>query len=112
MFSSKRQDFFARDATFKKHGPTTTGRPREKRLINKTEKARIIKASSNKQKTHQACLSCKMNGCRVSNCLVMEGLGAQPLEPHYLANTFTDALRDPSKHPVEIAQAKFLALQD
>jgi hypothetical protein len=54
-FSSKRQDPFASDATFKKYGPTTTGRPREKRFIGSTEKARMIKASSNRQKTHQAC---------------------------------------------------------
>jgi hypothetical protein len=39
MFSSKRQDLFASDATFKKHGPTTRGRPREKRLISNREKA-------------------------------------------------------------------------
>jgi hypothetical protein len=38
----------------------------------------------------------------------MKGLGAQPLEPHYVANTFTDALGDPSKHLVEIAQAELL----
>jgi hypothetical protein len=50
-----------------------------------------------------------MNGCgRVSNCLVMKGLGAQPLEPLYVANTFTDALGDPSEHLVEIAQAEIL----
>jgi hypothetical protein len=38
----------------------------------------------------------------------MKGLGAQPLEPLYVANTFTDALGDPSKHLVEIVQAEFL----
>jgi hypothetical protein len=108
MFSSKRQDLFASDATFKKHGPTTQGRPREKRLIGNTEKARMMKASSNRRKTHQACWFCKMNRCRVSNCLVMKGLGAQPLEPLYVVNTFTDALGDPSEHLVEIAQAEFL----
>jgi hypothetical protein len=108
MFSSKRQDLFASDATFKKHGPSTQGRPREKMLIGNIEKARMMKASSDRQKTHQACLFCKMNGCRVSNCLVMKGLGAQPLEPLYVANTFTDALGDPSEHLVEIAQAELL----
>ena len=74
---SKRQDIFAHDATFKKHGPTTSGRPREKRLIGNTEKVRMIKASSKRQKTHRACLFCKMNGCRVSTCLVTKVL----LEP-------------------------------
>jgi hypothetical protein len=49
-----------------------------------------------------------MNGCKVYNCLVLKGLGAQPLEPLYVANTFTDALGDPSEHLVEIAQAEFL----
>jgi hypothetical protein len=68
----------------------------------------MIKASSNRPKTHQACLFCKMNGCRVSNCLVMKCFGAQPLEPHYVANTFTDVLGDPSEHLVETAQAEFL----
>jgi hypothetical protein len=93
----------------RKHGPKTRVRPREKRLIGNTEKIRMIKASSNRRKTHQACLSCKMNGCRVSNCLVMKGLGAQALvEPHLVANTVTDALGDPSKHLVEIAEAEFL----
>jgi hypothetical protein len=38
----------------------------------------------------------------------MKSLGAQPLEPLYVANTFTDALGDPSKHLVEIAEAEFL----
>jgi hypothetical protein len=105
----RKTGLFAHDATFKKHGPTTHGRPREKRLIvGNTEKARMIKASSNRQKTHQACSFCKMNGCRVSNCLVMKRLGAQPLEPLFVANTFTDALGDPSEHLVEIAQAEFL----
>jgi hypothetical protein len=68
----------------------------------------MIKASSNRQKTHQACSFCKMNGCRVSNCLVMKGFGAQPLETQYVTNTFTDALGDPSEHLVEIAQAEIL----
>jgi hypothetical protein len=78
-------------------------------LIGNTEKARMIKASSNRRKTHQARLFCKMiAGCRVSNCLVMKGLGGQPLGAHYVANTFTDTLGDPSKHLVEIAQAEFL----
>jgi hypothetical protein len=61
MLSSKRQDILACDATFKKHGTTTMGRLREKRLSSDTEKARMIKASSNRQKTHQACLLCKTN---------------------------------------------------
>jgi hypothetical protein len=39
----------------------------------------------------------------------MKGLSAQPLlEPHYVANTFTDALGDPFEHLLEIAQAEFL----
>jgi hypothetical protein len=82
MFSSKRQDFFASDATFKKDGATTQGRPREKRLISNTEKARMMKASSNRGKTHQACSFCKMNGCRVSNCLVV--LEPSPWSPSML----------------------------
>jgi hypothetical protein len=40
MFSSKRQELFASDATSKKHGPTSQGRPREKRLIGNTEKSK------------------------------------------------------------------------
>jgi hypothetical protein len=77
-------------------------------LIGNTEKARMIKASSNREKTHQACLLCKMNGCRVSNYLVMKGLGAQTLKPLYVANIFTDVLGDPSEHLVEIIQAEFV----
>jgi hypothetical protein len=38
----------------------------------------------------------------------MKGLGTQPLEPHYVANTFTDALGDLSKHLVKIPQAEVL----
>jgi hypothetical protein len=68
----------------------------------------MIKASSSRRKTHQACSFCKTNGCRVSNCLVMKGFGAQPLETQYVTNTFTDALGDPSEHLVEIAQEEFL----
>jgi hypothetical protein len=41
----------------------------------------------------------------------MKGFGAQPLEPQYLANPFTDALGDPSGHLVEIAQAEVLLLE-
>ena len=40
--------------------------------------------------------------------MVIKRLGAQPLEPLYVANTFTDALGDPSKHLVEIAKAQLL----
>ncbi len=120
MFSSSRNsDIFTTDPTFKKNvhktfkknGHKTSGRPREKRMIGQTEQARMMKASSNRRKTHQACSFYKMNGCRVSNCLVMKGLGAKPLEPLYVANTFTDVLGDPSKHLVEIAEAEFLLLE-
>jgi hypothetical protein len=48
MFLSKREDIFAHDTTFKKHGQTTSRRPREKRLIGNTEKARVMESSSNR----------------------------------------------------------------
>jgi hypothetical protein len=46
IFSSKRQDILAHDATFKKHGRNTSGGPREKRLIGNTEKAKMIMEDS------------------------------------------------------------------
>jgi 6-phosphogluconolactonase len=86
MFSSSRNDLFSSDATFKKN-PTTkiSGRPREKRMIGQTERARMMKASSSRKRDRQACSFCKMNGCRVSNCILMKGLGGKPLEPHYVS---------------------------
>jgi hypothetical protein len=109
MFSSSRNDLFSSDATFKKN-PTTkiSGRPREKRMIGQTERARMMKASSSRKRDRQACSFCKMNGCRVSNCILMKGLGGKPLEPHYVSATFTDTLGDPTEHLVEIAQVEFL----
>jgi hypothetical protein len=64
MFSSSIKDIFTADPTFKKNGPKTSGRPREKRMIGQSERARMMKASSSRKRDHrQACLFCKMNGC-------------------------------------------------
>jgi hypothetical protein len=109
MFSSSRNDSFTTDPMFKKNDPKTPGRPREKRMMGRTEQARLMKASSSRKRDRQACSFCKMNGCRVSNCILMKGLGGKPLEPHYVSATFTDTLGDPTEHLVEIAQVEFLS---
>ncbi len=85
MFSSSRNDSFTTDPMFKKNDPKTPGRPREKRMMGRTEQARLMKASSSRKRDRQACSFCKMNGCRVSNCILMKGLGGKPLEPHYVS---------------------------
>jgi hypothetical protein len=108
MFSSSRNDVFTTNPTFKKTGPKASGQPRKKRMIGQTEQARMMKASSSRKRDKQACSFCKMNGCRVSNCILMKGLGGKPLEPHYVSATFTDTLGDPTEHLVEIAQGEFL----
>jgi hypothetical protein len=108
MFSSSRNDVFTTNPTFKKNCPKASGRPREKIIVGETEQARMMKASSSQKRDRQACSFCKMNGCQVSNCILMKGLGGNPLEPHYISTTFTDALGNPTEHLVEIAQVEFL----
>jgi hypothetical protein len=48
MFSSSRNDVFITDPTFKKNGCTTTGRPRQKRMIGQTEQAGMMAESKQK----------------------------------------------------------------
>ncbi len=71
ILSSSRNDVFRTDPIFKKNGCKTTGQPREKRMMCRTEKERIMKASSSHNRDRQSCSFCKMNGCQVFNCIII-----------------------------------------